>query len=63
MPLICAEVYQGNTPVPINIREMSAPIVLIRGRLVWDGDGHLEIHPQKAGDYHFCLSPVNSFTE
>jgi hypothetical protein len=48
---IRAEVYQGNTPVPKNVRQMSAPIVWIRGKLVWDGDGHVEIHPEHAGDY------------
>jgi hypothetical protein len=48
---IRAEVYQGDTPVPKNIRDLAAPIVLIRGKLVWDGDGHVEIHPEHAGDY------------
>jgi hypothetical protein len=55
-----AEVYQGNTPVPKNIREMSAPVVLIRGELVWDGDGHLEIHPEHAGDYQVISSLTNN---
>ena len=48
---IRAEVYQGNTPVPKNIRNLPAPMVLIKGKLVWDGDGHVEIHPEQAGDY------------
>jgi hypothetical protein len=56
---IRAEVYQGNTPVPKNIREMSAPIVLIRGKLVWDGDEHMEIHPQHTGDYRVISSRDN----
>jgi len=50
---IRAEIYQGQAPVPSHLRALCEPVVSIRGKLVWDGDGdgHLEIHPQHAGDY------------
>lgn len=57
---IRAEVYQGNTPVPKGVRDLSAPTVLIRGKLVWDGDGYLEIHPERAGDYRVISSRANN---
>jgi hypothetical protein len=54
-----AEVYQGNTPVPANIRTLRSPLVSIRGKLVWDGDGHLEIHPEHDDDYRVISARAN----
>ena len=50
---IRAEIFQGQAPVPANIRALIGPVVFIRGKLAWDGDGqgHLEIHPEHACDY------------
>ena len=54
------EVYLGWIPVPKNLRDLPHPRVRVRGRLVWDGDGHLEIHPVDPRGYHIFPSDTGS---
>ena len=50
---IRVEVYLGKVKVSRADRCLKHPRIMVRGRLVWDGDGHLEIHPEN--DQDFCV--------
>jgi hypothetical protein len=43
------EIYRPSPSLLADIRQGKR--MFATGKLVWDGDGHLEIHPQQQGDY------------
>lgn len=49
-------IFLANVSVAAAVYERTNPVVVARGKLVWNFDGWFEIHPQKTGDVE--LAPV-----